>query len=190
MDIFERLKNGEAVNMMDPEYRPVIDELNRTMLANFHINSTEPTPENLRSGIEDLFGGKAPENVSILPPMQIDFPKQMTFGKNIFINHSLTVMSIGGITIGDGTQIGPDVTIVTDNHDFGNRMILKCKPVTIGKNVWIGAGAKIMPGVTIGDNAVIAGGAVVVRDVPEDTIVGGNPAKIIKKITKEQGSGK
>lgn len=186
MDIFGKLKSGEQVNMMDPEYLPVIQELNRTMVANHHINSTEPTMENIAEGMKELFDGEAPESVSILPPMQIDFPKQMKFGKNIFINHSLTVMSIGGITIGDGTQIGPNVTIVTDNHDMDDRMVLRCKSVSIGRNVWIGAGAKIMPGVAVGDNAVIAGGAVVVKDVPEDAIVGGNPAKVIRMIHEDE----
>jgi acetyltransferase-like isoleucine patch superfamily enzyme len=94
-------------------------------------------------------------------------------------------MSIGGLDIGDNTQIGPHVTIVTDNHDLVNRNILKCRPVKIGKNVWIGAEAKIMPGVTIGDNAVIAGGSVVTKDVPADAIAGGNPAKVIRYLEEE-----
>ena len=79
-------------------------------------------------------------------------------------------------------MIGPNVTVVTDNHDLQNRMVLLCRPVHIGKNVWIGACAGIMPGVTIGDNAVIAGGAVVVKDVEANTVVGGNPARVIKRI--------
>ena len=182
MDVFEKLKAGVPVNMMDEEYAPVISELHRTMLANYHINHSEPITDNLRAGFDALFDGATPEAVNILPPVQIDFPKQMRFGRNIFINHSLTVMSIGGISIGDGTQIGPGVTIVTDNHDLDNRMVLKCRPVIIGRNVWIGAEAKIMPGVTVGDNAVIAGGAVVTKDVPMDAIVGGNPAKVIRMI--------
>ena len=74
------------------------------------------------------------------------------------------------------------MTIVTDNHDLDNRYVLKCKRVAIGNNVWIGAGVNIMPGVHIGDNAVIAGGAVVTRDVPANTVVGGNPAKEIRKL--------
>ncbi|MGN1022402.1 MAG: DapH/DapD/GlmU-related protein [Lachnospiraceae bacterium] len=182
MEIFEKLRNGLPVDMRDPEYAPVVAELHRTMLANHHINAAEPTGENIRKGLDELFQGTLPASVSILPPMQIDFPKQMQFGQHVFVNHSLTVMSIGGVTIGDGTQIGPGVAIVTDNHDLDDRMILRCRPVVIGKNVWIGAGAKIMPGVTIGDNAVIAGGAVVVKDVPADAIVGGNPAKLIRMV--------
>ena len=94
-------------------------------------------------------------------------------------------MSIGGIEFGNNVQIGPHVTIVTDNHDLANRYVLKCRKVVIGNNVWIGAGVNIMPGVHIGDNAVIAGGAVVTRDVPANTVVGGNPAKVIKQLNDE-----
>lgn len=89
-------------------------------------------------------------------------------------------MAIGGISIGDGTMIGPNVIIATDNHDLNNKMILKCKKVEIGNNVWIGAGVRILPGVRIGDNAVIGAGAVVTKDVEANTVVAGVPAKFIK----------
>ena len=110
----------------------------------------------------------------------------MTFGKNVFINHSFTAMSIGGIELGDNVQIGPHVTIVTDNHDLKNRYVLRCRGVRIGANAWIGAGATIMPGVTVGENAVIAGGAVVTKDVPANAIVGGNPARVIRYIEENE----
>ena len=97
-----------------------------------------------------------------------------------------TAMSIGRIEFGDNVQIGPHVTIVTDNHDLANRYVLKCRKVVIGNNVWIGAGVSIMPGVHVGDNAVIAGGAVVTKDVPVNTVVGGNPAKVIRQLDAEE----
>ncbi|MCR5663071.1 MAG: sugar O-acetyltransferase [bacterium] len=182
MDIFEKLKSGEPVDMHSPEYAPVIDELFRADKALFHLNHSEPRSDAQKAAFDELFQGKYPNGLAIFTPLQIDFPGQMTFGKNVFINHSFTAMSIGGIEIGDNVQIGPNVTIVTDNHDLKNRYVLKCRTVRIGKNAWIGADVKIMPGVTIGENAVIAGGAVVTKDVPDNAIAGGNPAKLIRMI--------
>ncbi len=186
MSVFEKLKNGEPVDMMSEEYRPAVEELYRADRALFRLNRAEPRSEEQEKAFEELFGGPLPEGLGIFTPVQIDFPKQISFGKQVFINHSFTAMSIGGIEIGDHVQIGPHVTIVTDNHDLKNRYVLKCRRVVIGNNVWIGAGASIMPGVHIGDNAVIAGGAVVTKDVPADTVAGGNPARILRNL-KEDG---
>ena len=182
MDIFEKLRSGEPVGMLSEEYRPAIDELNRANLALFRINHAEPNSEQMKMEFAELFQGNVPEGLAIFAPFQIDFPMQMSFGKNVFINHSFTAMSVGGIDIEDNVQIGPNVTVVTDNHDLNDRYTLRCKPVRICKNAWIGACAAIMPGVTIGENAVVAGGAVVTKDVPANAIVGGNPAKVIKYI--------
>ncbi len=182
MDIFRKLKSGEPVDMMSQEYLPAIAELQRADKALFHLNHAEPGSQQQREAWDELFQGEVPEEVTILTPAQIDFPGQITFGKQVFINHSFTAMSIGGIEIGDNVQIGPHVTIVTDNHDLENRYVLKCRTVVIEDNVWIGAGASIMPGVRIGENAVIAGGSVVTKDVPANTVAGGNPAKAIRTL--------
>ena len=182
MDIFEKLKSGEPVDMMSEEYGPAIEELIRADKALFHINHAEPGSDEQKKAFEELFDGRYPGDLGIMAPVQIDFPKQMTFGKQVFINHSFTAMSIGGIELEDNVQIGPHVTIVTDNHDFVNRYVLKCRPVKICRNAWIGANATIMPGVTVGENAIVAGGAVVTKDVPANSIAGGNPAKVIKMI--------
>lgn len=182
MNVFEKLKSGVAVDMHSEEYRPCVEELYRTYKALHRLNSAEPLTKEQTDALNDLFAGEAPAGLGLFTPVQIDFPKQMTFGDHVFINHSFTAMSIGGIEIGNNVQIGPHVTIVTDNHDFDNRYVLKCRSVKIENNVWIGAEAKIMPGVTIGENAVVAGGAVVTKNVPANAIVGGNPAKVIKYI--------
>ena len=182
MNIFEKLKAGDPVDMLSPEYLPVIEELRRADLALFHLNHMEPTNENVAKGLDELFDGHDHSGLALMTPTQIDFPKQLTIGQRVFINHSFTAMSIGGITFEDNVQIGPRVTIVTDNHDFDNRYVLKCRPVRICKNAWIGANATIMPGVTVGENAVIAGGSVVTKDVPASTVVGGNPARILKEL--------
>ena len=182
MDVFEKLRSGEAVDMHSEEYRPAIEELHRTYTALHRLNRAEPLSAEQSAALDDLFGGLAPEGLGIFTPVQIDFPRQMQFGKHVFINHSFTAMSIGGITLEDNVQVGPHVTIVTDNHDFENRYVLKCKSVRIKKNAWIGANVTILPGVTVGENAIIAAGAVVTKDVPSNTIVGGNPAKVIRQL--------
>ena len=181
-DIFEKLKSGAPVDMMSEEYLPAIEELKRADKVLFQLNHAMPGSEEQAAAWDELFQGKMPEGVTILTPAQIDFPGQISFGKQVFINHSFTAMSIGGIEMGDNVQIGPHVTIVTDNHDLKQRYVLKCRTVVIGDNAWIGAGATIMPGVHIGENAVVAGGAVVTKDVPANTVVGGNPAKVIRKL--------
>lgn len=185
MDVFEKLKSGEAVNMHSEEYRPCVTELYRTYKALHHLNTAEPLSEEFSNAFKELFDGSVPPGLSLFTPVQIDFPKQMTFGEHVFINHSFTAMAIGGITIGNNVQIGPNVTIVTDNHDFHDRYILRCRSVVLEDNVWIGANVTIMPGVTVGKNAVIAGGAVVTKNVPAYTVVGGNPARVIKEIPEE-----
>lgn len=182
MDIFEKLKNGESVDMLSPEYRPVINELRRADLALHRLNHAEPTPENVANGLDELFDGHDHSGLAIMTPCHIDFPKQLDIGRYVFINHSFTAMSVGGVTLEDNVQIGPHVTVVTDNHDFDNRYVLKCKSIRICKNAWIGANATILPGVTVGENAVVAAGAVVTKDVPANTVVGGNPARVIKQL--------
>jgi len=181
MDVFEKIRNGEAVKMHSDEYRPCVEELHRTYKVLHKLNSAEPLSEEQAKAFEELFG-RMPEGVGIFTPVQIDFPKQIKFGKGVFINHSFTAMSIGGIDIGNKVQIGPHVTVITNNHDLKDRDILRCKPVVIEDGVWIGAGVTILPGVHIGKNAVIGAGSIVTKDVEENYAVAGNPARVIRKL--------
>jgi acetyltransferase-like isoleucine patch superfamily enzyme len=180
--IWERLSAGDPVSMAEPGYAEAIAELRRCERLSFKLNQLPPDDPDKRRLLNELLDAELDKTSTIHTPVQIDLGSRLKVGKHVFINHSFTVMSIGGIEIGDGTMIGPNVTIVTDNHDLQNRMLLRCRPVHIGRNVWIGACASIMPGVTVGDNAVIAGGAVVVKNVEKDTVVGGNPARVLKRI--------
>lgn len=179
--IWKRLADGDAVNMMEEAYQElVLTEFNRCRDLQFQINQTQPTSSELHGLYSDLLGRKLPASTNIMSPSQIDFGKNVHLGEGVFINHNLTLMSIGGVTIGDGSFIGPNVSIVTDNHDMEDILVLRCQPVVIGRKVWVGEGVKIMPGVTVGDNALLASGAVVTKDVPANAIVGGNPAKLIR----------
>ncbi|QHF54894.1 MULTISPECIES: DapH/DapD/GlmU-related protein [Streptococcus] len=180
-DIWKRLADGDAVNMMEEDYQEmVLAEFHRCRDLQFQINQTQPTSPEIHELYSDLLGRKLPASTNIMSPSQIDFGKHVHLGEGVFINHSLTLMSIGGVTIGDGSFIGPNVSIVTDNHDMEDLLVLRCQPVVIGKKVWVGEGVKVMPGVTVGDNALLASGAVVTKNVPANAIVGGNPAKVIR----------
>jgi acetyltransferase-like isoleucine patch superfamily enzyme len=119
-------------------------------------------------------------------PFHTNFGKHTTIGKNVFINHGCSFLDLGGITIEDEVLIGPKVSLITENHpvDPTNRKSLDLAKIVIKKNAWIGAGAIILPGVTVGENAIVAAGAVVNKDVADNTIVGGVPAIFIKKTDK------
>ena len=105
-------------------------------------------------------------------------------GKRVFINHACSFLDMGGIILEDDVLIGPKVNLITENHPLDplERRGMLCKPILIKRNAWIGAGATILPGVTVGENSVVAAGAVVSKDVPSNTVVGGIPAKTIKTI--------
>ncbi len=120
----------------------------------------------------------------LFPPFYTDCGKNITVGKNVFINSGCKFQDQGGITIGDDTLIGHNVVLATLNHGIApeERHDLFPAPIHIGKNVWIGANAVVLPGVAIGDHAVIAAGAVVTKDVPANAVVGGIPAKVIRSI--------
>lgn len=148
------------------------------------LNGSYHEPEEIHVLLSKLIGKPVDESFVMFPPFYTDCGKNIAIGKNVFINSGCRFQDQGGITIGDNTLIGHNVVLTTLNHDFmpEKRSTTYPAPIIIGKNVWIGANATVVPGVTIGDNAVIAAGAVVAKDVPENTVVGGVPARIIKKI--------
>jgi acetyltransferase-like isoleucine patch superfamily enzyme len=123
-------------------------------------------------------------STTIFPPFHINFGRQLRIGKNVFINHACSCVDLGGITIEDNVLIGPRVNLVSENHPINpaDRQYLVGAPVVIKRNAWIGAAATILPGVTVGENSIVAAGSVVTKDVPPNTIVGGVPAKVIKMI--------
>ena len=141
-----------------------------------------PDDENYVSYLEQLFGRKL-DDVRILTPFICDFGNRVTFGKDVFVNHSAILSASGGIVFEDGVSVAPGVRIATINHDFNNRhTIYTYGKVVLKKNVWIGMNVTICPGVTIGENSVIAAGAVVTKDIPANVVAGGVPARIIKPL--------
>ena len=151
------------------------------------LNNSYHTPEELREIMSRLIGKKVDDTFRLFPPFYTDFGKNITIGKDVFINSGCHFQDQGGIEIGDGALIGHNVVLATINHDTipGNGRKNHYAPIQLGKHVWIGSNATILPGVTVGDWAVIAAGAVVTSDVPPYTIVGGVPAKIIKRVKEK-----
>lgn len=187
IDIFERMKSGEAVPFNDPQYKKIFDVVAQTMELSVLMNNSTNV-EYIREILENITGKQIDDSTRIFTPFHTNFGKFITLGKNVFINHDCSFLDMGGITIEDEVLIGPKVSILTEEHPINpkRRRMLRVKPVIIKKNVWIGAAVTILPGVTIGENSIIASGAVVNKDVPANTIVGGIPARIIKEdIDKE-----
>lgn len=187
-DIFTRDLAGELVDMNDPECAKIIAVINKTIKLTNKLNSGNHSPKKVRKIFSKITGQKLDSSAWIIPPFYVDFGKNIRVGKNFFMNQSCTFMDRGGITIGDDVFIAPKVCLTTINHDFNpyNRQATFCKPIVIGNRVWIGINVTICPGVTIGDNAVIAAGSVVTKDVPANAIVGGNPAKVLKMLEFEE----
>lgn len=147
----------------------------------FRLNHTMPMTEEYDKLLHLLFPDMGAGS-RVNAPLAVIRPYQVKIGKNVIIMNGCLMMSAGGITIDDEAQIAANVQLISNNHDLENRMIITCKPVHICRRVWIGAGATILPGVTVGENSVVGAGSVVTHDVAPNTIVAGNPARVIKKI--------
>jgi acetyltransferase-like isoleucine patch superfamily enzyme len=146
------------------------------------INNHYRTPDEVRALLAELTGKPVDDTVAVFPPFYSEFGKNLTLGKNVFINLGCRFQDTGGITIGDGTLIGHGSTLTTLNHhvDPDRRADMVPAPIHIGRKVWLGAAVTVVPGVTIGDRAIVGAGAVVTQDVPANTIVAGVPAKLIR----------
>ena len=175
-------KYGTARND-EPYFEDGLKEIIRSHDLSLKISSKRPTDPDYKELLDELFKTKLDDTVSIVSPFYCDNGCRVKFGKNITINKGATLLSAGIIEIEDDVLIGPDVRIATVNHDLDDRHHkFYFKKVTIKKNTWICMGAIICPGVTIGENSVVAAGAVVTKDVPDNVVVGGNPAKVIKHL--------
>jgi|AMZC01.1.fsa_nt_AMZC01002908.1_2 acetyltransferase-like isoleucine patch superfamily enzyme len=183
MDIFERLQSGEAVPFSDPHYTKIHEAAFHTTRLLTELN-TSINDDRIRELWGEISGIPLDYSTSIQVPFYINIGLFIHIGKNVYINHACSFLGIGGIRIEDDVLIGPKVSLITESHPLNplERKSLLVKPVVIKQNAWIGAGATILPGVTVGENAIVAAGAVVSKDVPANTVVGGVPAKVIKTI--------
>lgn len=184
MSVFEDLRNGKSYDIRDELYlKEAHVEFARCRHLCWEINNTDPNDrEKIIKLEQELFNGKLKAGSFLTPPFQIDCACCMNLGENVFANHGLTVMSVGTIIIEDGVMLGPEVGLFTVNHEPKNIRVIMTKSIHIKKNAWIGARVNILPGVTIGENAIVGTGSVVTKDVPDNCIVVGVPAKIVKEI--------
>ena len=182
-DIFEIMRSGEEVRQDHPQHSAFMQIVSDT-LKKVAVMNTNGDPSLIREKLSEIIGSTIDESTGIFAPFYTNFGKHTQIGKNVFINHACSFLDLGGINIEDNVLIGPKVNLITENHpiDPQNRKSLYCKPILVKRNAWIGAGATILPGVTIGENAVVAAGSVVTKDVLDNAIVAGVPAKQVKEI--------
>lgn len=170
------------IDMRKPEEADPAESIRCAQLC-FKINHTMPYTEEYNTLVNELFKGNIGENSRVMPPVTVVRGNNVKIGRNVVIMNNSLFMAAGGITIEDDVMVAANAQLISNNHDLYDHQVLTCKPVHLKRNCWIGAGATILPGVTIGENAVVAAGAVVTKDVESNTVVGGNPAKIIKRLS-------
>lgn len=182
----EKMLNGELYNAADPEL--IKGRLNARRLTRLFNDSLE-TDDNKRTELLKELLGSTGNNLYIEPTFRCDYGYNIHVGENFFANFDCVFLDVCEIRIGENCFIAPGVHIYTATHPLNAKERISGVesgiPVTIGDNVWIGGRAIINPGVTIGNNVVVASGAVVTKDVPDNLVVGGNPAKVIKEIENE-----
>lgn len=149
----------------------------------FRLNHTMPATDEFDALVKELFPNMGEGSRITIPLSGVRFNK-VKIGRKVVIQSNCLMMSAGGITIEDEALIAANVQLISNNHDLEDRMVITCKPVRICRRAWIGAGASILPGVIVGENAVVGAGSVVTKDVEPDTIVAGNPARVIRKISR------
>lgn len=185
--MFERewakMLNGEVYDAVHPEF---LRRLEATRSKLWEFNNMDPSNVARLKALFREIVENCGDEFHINQPFRCDYGCNISIGNNFFANYNLTILDEAKVSIGDNVFIGPNVNIYTACHPIEseprNTRVQWAEPVTIGNNVWIGGNATILPGVTIGDNAVVGAGSVVTKNVEADTVVGGNPARLIKRI--------
>ena len=152
----------------------------------FKLNHIMPMTEEYNSLLKDYFGDNLGENSMIVAPIAGAALNQLKIGNNVFINSNSLLMARGGITVEDDVLMAANVQLLSNNHDEYDRQVLTCKPIHIKKGAWIGAGASILAGVTVGEYAIVGAGAIVTKDVPDYAVVVGSPARVVKTLDENK----
>jgi len=175
-----------AIPSGTPESRAMVADIQRGIRLTALLNTIPYDDlDAIRAAWSDLTGQPVDPTFALIPPIQVQHGLNTRVGRNVFINQGCTLMDVGGIDIGDDVLIGPNVSLITAGHPLEpalRRTGVTAAPITVGRNVWIGAGAIVLQGVTIGDDAVVAAGSVVSRDVAPATLVAGAPARVVRAL--------
>ena len=182
-------ENGtKIIPRRTPESAAMVASIKRAMAITPLLNRLNmDQADEIRAVFSDLIGHKVDESFSLIPPFFTTGGENIRIGRNVFVNQNCTMYDLGGIEIADEVMIGPNVSMITSGHPIQpsqRRTAVVAKPIVIRRNVWIAANVIIIGGVTIGENSVVAAGAVVTKDVPSYTLVGGNPARTIRSISE------
>ncbi len=169
-----------------PESAAMLANVKRAMAITANLNRlTFNDADEVRALFSNLIGKSVDDSFLLIPPFYTTGGVDITVGRNVFINQNCTFYDLGGLHIADDVMIGPNVSLITSGHPVeasGRRALTIAKPIVIERNVWIAAGATVIGGVTVAENSVVAAGSVVTKSVPPSTLVGGNPAKVIRSI--------
>lgn len=184
-DLLEVLNAGRTIVSDSPLHEVMHRCSQEALQVTAELNGRYNEPDRVRELLASLTGRPIDDTVTMFPPFKTDFGKNIVLGKRIFINSGCSFQDQGGITIGDDSLIGHNAVLATLNHDISpaRRADMHPAPIVIGRNVWIGSNVTILPGVTIGDDSVVAAASVVTKDVPESTVVLGSPARVVRAIT-------
>ena len=183
-DLLDALATGETITPGSPAHAIMHETSQEALRITGDLNSGYHEPARVRELLSQLTGSTVDESVTLFPPFTSDFGKNIRLGRRVFINAGCRFQDQGGITIGDDCLIGHNAVIATLQHDIApsRRGDLIPSPVVIGNNVWLGANVTVLPGVTIGDDAVVGAGSVVTKDVPARTLAVGSPARVVRTI--------
>jgi acetyltransferase-like isoleucine patch superfamily enzyme len=180
------MREDVAIPAGTPESRDLYVKIQRGIRLTEHLNAIPyEDAEAIRAAWSELTGQPVDPTFALIPPIHVQHGLSTRVGRNVFVNQGCTLMDIGGIDIGDDVLIGPNVSLITAGHPLApsqRRSGITAAPIRVGRNVWIGAAAVVLQGVTIGDDAVVGAGAVVTRDVPPATLVAGAPAQVVRHL--------
>lgn len=183
---------AKRIQIPSPEWDAASDAIKRAMRLTAELNKLSfDDLAKVRELFSELTGQKVDDTFTLIPPFYSAYGLDIRIGRRVFINQCCTIYDMGGVEIGDLVMIGPNVNIITTGHALApsqRRAYIETKPIVIEQNVWIATGATIIGGVTVGENSVVAAGAVVTKDVPANSFVAGVPARVIRSLADDEGA--